>query len=117
MYGDSALASDSKDVTTFASNEHGLNFLSESEVESKPQMAAEPLPPIENQTPVAPVEDMGFVAQGEGKGWAEQGATGNQRNDSGESMSLVLFLSILNIFILVIFPSNLIEFANYFKEM
>lgn len=83
LYGDSALASDSKDVTTFASNEHGLNFLSESEVESKQQMTEEPLPAVENQTPVPPVEDMGFVAQGEGKGWAEQGAIGNQRNDSG----------------------------------
>lgn len=98
MYGDSALAPDSKDVTTFASNEHGLNFLSESEVESKQQMEAEPLPPVENQTPVTPVEDMGFVAQVEGKGWAEQEAIGNQRNDTGGSLSLAFFLtSILNI--------------------
>lgn len=114
MYGDSASASDSKDVTTFASNEHGLNFLSESEVESKQQMTEEPLPPVESQTPVPPVEDMGFVAQGEGKGWAEQGAIGNQRNDSGESMSLVLYFEH---FYPCHFSLNLIEFANYFKEM
>lgn len=90
MYGDSALASDSKDVTAFASNEHGLNFLSESEVESKQQMLPEPLQPVVVQTPVTPVEDVGFVAQGEGESWAEQGGIGNQRNDSGESMNLLV---------------------------
>lgn len=96
LYGDSALTSDSKDVTAFASNEHGLNFLSESEVESKQQMLPEPLQPVVVplqpvvvQTPVTPVEDVGFVAQGEGESWAEQGGIGNQRNDSGESMNLV----------------------------
>ena len=64
-------------VATVASNEHGLNFLSESEVESKPKAVAEPSAPAANLSEGAPPESSGFAAQGGDEGWIEQGGEGN----------------------------------------
>lgn len=75
-------------VATFASNEHGLNFLSESEVETKPQTVAEPPAPVEKQNEGAPPESTGFGASGADEGWVEQGgdatAGDHERDDTGK---------------------------------
>lgn len=87
--GGNTAASDAKiegNVATFASNEHGLNFLSESEVESKPQAAVEPPAPVENLSERAPPESSGFGTQRADEGWVEQGgeaAAGDQGDNTG----------------------------------
>ena len=78
---------DEGNVAMFASNEHGLNFLSESEVECKPQTVEEPPAPVENECEEAPPESSGFSSQGADEGWVEQGgegATGDQGEDMGK---------------------------------
>ena len=88
--GGNTAASDAKvegNVATFASNEHGLNFLSESEVESKPQAAVEPPAPVENLSERAPPESSGFGTQRADEGWVEQGgeaAAGDQGDNTGK---------------------------------
>lgn len=70
-------------VATFTSNEHGLNFLSESEVETKPQTEAEPPAPVE-QNEGAPPENTGFGASGADQGWVEQGGDGAAGDHEGD---------------------------------
>ena len=62
-----------------ASNEHGLNFLSESEVESKPQAAAELPPPVEKQNEQAPPGTAGADEE-----WVEQGGEGTPGDQEGD---------------------------------
>ena len=71
-------------MATFASNEHGLNFLSESEVESKHQTVAEPPAPVEDQNEAVSTQSSGFSAGGEDEGWGEQGGEETAR-DQGEN--------------------------------
>lgn len=83
LNGGSPATSDTKDVATFASNEHGLNFLSESEVESKQQQdEEEPQAPVESQPQAAASQNTGISAQGVDEEWVEQGNSGYQENDS-----------------------------------
>ena len=74
-------------VATFASNEHGLNFLSESEVESKPQTVAEPPEPVEKPNEGAPPENSGFGSSGTDEGWVEQGGDRNAGEQEGDDTS------------------------------
>lgn len=70
-------------VAMFVSNEHGLNFLSESEVESKPPASAEIPPALEKQSEQAPPEGN----TGRDEGWGDQGGEGtpgDQGDDTGE---------------------------------
>ena len=70
-------------VATFTSNEHGLNFLSESEVETKPQTVAEPPAPVE-QNEEAPAENTGFGASVADQGWVEQRSDGTAGDQEGD---------------------------------
>lgn len=67
-----------------ASNEHGLNFLSESEVESKPQTVAESPAPVEKQNEGAPPESSGFGTSGADEGWVKQGGDGTTGDQGGD---------------------------------
>ena len=72
-------------MAAFASNEHGLNFLSESEVESKQQQdEEEQQAPVENQPQAAATQNTRISAQGVDEEWVEQGNSGYQENDSSE---------------------------------
>lgn len=69
-------------VAMFVSNEHGLNFLSESEVESKPPAPAELPPALEKQSEQAPPENNASRDEG----WNDpggEGTPGNQGDDAG----------------------------------
>ena len=77
-------ANEGGNVATFASNEHGLNFLSESEVESKPQTAADPPALVEKTNEGAPPESSGFGASGADEGWVEQGGDRNAGDQEGD---------------------------------
>lgn len=88
-------ANDGGNVATFTSNEHGLNFLSESEVETKPQTVVEPPAPVE-QNERAPPENTGFGASGADQGWVAQGGDGtavdHEGNDTGELLKTTCYL-------------------------
>ena len=88
--GENTAAPDEKggNVATVASNEHGLNFLSESEVESKPKAVAEPSAPAANLSEGAPPESSGFAAQGGDEGWIEQGGEGNAGEQGDDTSKL-----------------------------
>lgn len=79
-------------MATFGSNEHGLNFLSESEVESKPQPVAEPPAPVETPTEVAPPESSGFGSSGADEGWVEQGGDRNAGDQEGDDSGMLCML-------------------------
>ena len=73
-----------ENVAALANNELGLNFLSESEVESKPESATEPLVPADSPAAPAPPEESGYRAPVSGdEGWVEQRGEGHLGNEAG----------------------------------
>ena len=78
----------------FVSNEHGLNFLSESEVESKPPAPAELPPALEKQSEQAPPENNASRDEG----WNDPGGEatpGNQGDDAGKWNTLIFVFTLL----------------------
>ena len=65
-------------ISSIEANEHGLNFLSESEVESKPQVDQAQLPSTLHIN-----ESTGFGSAPTGDGWEESGQIEDNTGDTG----------------------------------